>query len=299
MSNEAKTKEKKEEAANLPATQGPGNALQVIDYGDDAGAGAEGMSRDEFKIPLLKILMSNSPQCKDPSAGGVEGARQGMIFNTATGEMWEANKKPLLFIPVYRDHQYVEFIPREPWGGGFVGVRKPDDPLVRRLLREQGRFGKLKNPEGTVLQSSGQQVPTEIVETYYLFGLIFTEDGQMQQDVVPFTSTQIGKYQNFMTRYNSIRYPNSAGAKILPPLWAHRYLLGTRPEKNKKGEYWGWTLRLESEPPIKSRMRLDDPIYEAGRAFHDLLASGAAAVDREAEAKAGQEGGADGDDIPF
>ena len=114
---------------------------------------------------------------------------------------------------------------------------------------------------------------------------------------MPFTSTQISKYQNFMTRYNSIRYPNAKGEKVLPPLWAHQYLLGTRPEKNKKGTFQGWTLRLREEPPIKSRMALDDPLYGTASAFHTMLKEGNAKIDREAELKAGGEK-AD-DEIPF
>lgn len=275
------------------ATVPPGGA---IDYGADAGAGGEDMARDEFKIPLLRILQTNSPQVD--GAGAIEGARPGMILNTSTGEFWDVAKRPLVFVPCYRDHNYVEYIPRDPWGGGFVGIRSPSDELVMRLRKAQGKFGKLTHAEGTTLPSTGQHVPTEIVETYYLFGLLFTPDDQMQQDVVPFVSTQIGKYQNLMTRYNSIRYPDASGARILPPLFAHRYLLSTEPQQNKKGKFYGWRIRLEAEPPINSRLRLDDPIYEAARAFNDLCRGGAAKIDREAEQAAGPEAVPD-EEVPF
>lgn len=266
-----------------------GTALAVIDYGDEAGMGMENVRREEFKIPLLRILQSNSPQLKPPSAGGVDGAKAGMIFNTATGEMWDG-EKGMGFVPVFRDHNYVAYIPRDA-GGGFSGIHAEDDPLIPQLQAQQGKFTKLHH-EGT-----------EIAETYYLFGLgtPAAEPDTLLQCVVPFVSTQIPKYQSFMTRYQSIKYPSpkEGAGMVVPPLWAHKWVLTTRYEKNKKGEYYGWVLRLLEEPPIKSRMRLDDPIYIQGRAFYDLLKEGKAKVEHVADTKAGGAAGGPDDEIPF
>lgn len=263
------------------------NALpMVIDYGEDASAGLEDMGKDEVKIPLLRILQSNSPQCKPPSAGGIEGAMQSMIFNTATSEMWDG-AKGIGFIPVFRAHNFVEYIPRDA-GGGFVGMYEENDPLIAKLRAEQGRFGKIINGGN------------EIAETYYLFGLALLEDQSVLQAVVPFVSTQIPKYQSFFTRYMGITYPNAKGDRVRPPLWAHHWRLGTVHQKSKKGEFYGWTLKLQEEPPVKSRMRLDDPLYIQGRAFYDLLKEGKAKVEHAADAKAGGGSGEPGaDEIPF
>lgn len=271
------TKQAKQEVAIQEAEE---RLPAVIDYGDDAGAGLEDMQRDEFKIPLLGVLQSNSPQCKPESAGGTAGAKAGMIYNSATQEMWDVEKTPLVFVPCYRDHNYVEYVPRN-LGGGFAGIRAVDDPLVKELREKQGRFGRLSTatkfgPDGLPLDG------TEITETFYLFGLVVAPDGAVQQDVVPFKSTQIGVYQNFMTRYTSIKYPNRAGAMVLPPLWAHRWQLGTRFSKNKKGEFFGWTLRLEKEPPLASRLERNDPLYEQAAAFYAMLKEGRGRVEHEA-----------------
>ena len=275
---------------NLPAAQTSGSALMVIDYGDDEGCGMENISRDEFKIPLMRILQSNSPQCKPVSAGGTEGAVAGMIYNTATGEMW-SGENGLLFIPVDRDHNYIEYVPRDA-GGGFVGTYDIDDPVVGNLREKQGKFGKLTMDSGN-----------ELVETFYLFGLIIPPDGTTIQGVVPFTSTQISKYQAFMTRYQSITYPNAAGKKVRPPLWAHRWKLGTVYQQNKKGQFFGWTLKLKSEPPVSCRMRLDDELYQQGRAFYELLKEGKARVEHSAGGGnpdgASGGGAAGGEEIPF
>ena len=271
------------EDSPLPVPQEAGTALMVIDYGDDEGCGMENISRDEFKIPILRVLQSNSPQCKPVSAGGTEGAQAGMIYNTATGEMW-SGEVGTTFIPVDRNHNFIEYVSRDA-GGGFVGTYDIDDPLIMDLREKQGKFGKLEH--------NGN----EIVETFYLFGLVIPPDGTVIQGVVPFVSTQISKYQTFMTRYQAITYANAAGKKVRPPLWAHRWKLGTMYQQNKKGTFYGWTLKLESEPPVSCRMRLDDELYQMGRAFYDLLKEGVAKVEH---ATAGTEGGASADgDIPF
>jgi hypothetical protein len=284
--------------AGLPA------ATSLVDYSAEEGLGAEGMTKDDFKIPLLRCLQSNSPQVDGTQA--LEGAKAGMLFNTATNEFWDIEKTPIPFIPVYRDENYVEYIPREPYGGGFVGIRAVDDPLVMKLRKEQGRFGKLKNAEGTEL--NGQHVPTEIVQTYYIFGLFLTPDGMVQRDVLPFTSTQIPKYTNFATVYTNTRYPSTDNKRlVLPPLWAHRYKLSTRPEQNKKGKYRGWVIGFEKPgPSINSRIngadghKEFDPLYATARAFYDMIKEGQVKIDREADVKAGQADTAAADEeLPF
>lgn len=280
-----------------PAAEAAGSALMVIDYGEDAGAGLQDVGRDEIKIPTFRILQALSPQCQPVEAGGIEGAKPGMIYNTVTGEMYDG-KEGLPFIPVDRDHNYVEFVPRDA-GGGFVAIHDPLEPHILDKRDVQGKFGKLTG------YSEELKKPTEIVETRYLYGLVGTDDDTVQAGVVQFTSSQITKYQSFMTRYMSIKYPNNAGVKIVPPLWAHKWRLRTVYQTGKKGSFYGWLIVLDTEPPLASRMRLDNPLYIQAKAFYELLKSGAASIDRDADSKAAEPsegtaaaGGPD-DDIPF
>jgi hypothetical protein len=289
------------ENANAVATHR--NQLPAeYDFGEDAGAGMEDLRREEFKLPIFRILDAKSPQCKDPAEGGIEGARAGMILNTATGEIFDG-RKGIGFIPVRRDYNFVEYITIND-GKGFVGIHAPNDPIVLGLLKEQGPRKKLKRFDVVVAEAKDGNPEvrknTEIVETYYLFGLLLIDEETVIMGVVPFSSTQIPKYQAFITRYDSIKYRNPKGDLIKPPLWAHKWHLATRPEKNSKGDFQGWIIRLKEEPPRKSLMRLDDPLYQQGKAYHELIASGAGKVDREADAKAGGETPQQGDEeIPF
>jgi hypothetical protein len=332
-----------EKLADLPTEAGrevaspSANLPQVMDYGRDAGIGVESVGADELKIPILRILQGLSPQVKPPAAGGIAGATVGMIFNTATKEMWDVSEasRQLLTIPVFRDHNVLEYIPRD-LGGGFVAMHDAGYELLDLVRAVNGRFAKQpvlahaaweemfksmararKLPKGVsanAIPVGGRPMKwedatalyreinpkggTELVDTFYLYMLLQTPDGMLQRDVVTFSSTQIDTYTSFMTRYTGLRYPNSQKQMIQPPLWAHRLRLGTVYTKKKKGEFYGWLLRLDTEPPLSSRMRLDDPLYKMAREFYDLMKSGAAKADVAADIATG--GAAEEDEeIPF
>src|SRR5215469_2035854 len=232
-------------AENLPATQG--GALMQVDFGDDAGRGLEDVKADELRIPFLVPLATNSPQVKPIQAGGIPGAKAGQLFNTGTGELFDS-PPGLTILPCGRDHNFVEFTPRI-LGGGFVAVYPPGDPKIEALRAKQGRFGRLT----TTTRWNEKQEPldgTEITETFYLYALVIGPDGLPFRAAIPFKSTQIRKYQAFMGRATGFKYANPRSTAenplpaVVPPLWAHRWNLQTIFEKNKKGEYYGWQLRL-------------------------------------------------------
>jgi hypothetical protein len=166
--------------------------------------------------------------------------------------------------------------------------------LVLELRAKQGRFGKLKTQEGT-----------EIVETFYLYGLACPEDRSPFPAVVGFASTQIAHYQNFVGRYMGIEYQGPDGKPVRPPLWAHRWRLSTMYEKRKKGEFFGWRITLAEKkpdgtelPPICSLLKRSDPLYIRGRELYELVKGGKAKADHAAAAKAGGEAGVD-EEMPF
>jgi hypothetical protein len=279
--------------------------LATVDFGDDAGGGMENIDSSEIKVPFFFILQSNSPQCKPVEAGGMPGAQMGKMMNGGTGEMF-GGKGGVTFIPVYRDHNFVEFTPRLA-GGGFVASHLPDDPIILELQAKHGKFGRLPR-NVTRRDENGQALDgTEITETFYLYGLVLDEHGMTQRVLVPFKSSQIKKYQAFMQRQMNIKYANPRGTAenplppVQPPLWAHRWRLGTVFEKGKKGEYYGWTLSLAEKnddgtekPPIENLIPMSHPLYAEGKAFNLMLKSGAAGADYKTVDKTEEN-----DEIPF
>lgn len=274
-----KDEEKVPAAQEKPQT---GTDVQVYDFGDDAGAGMENVTRDEYKIPFLSILDPKSPQCKPKSAGGL-GLKAGDIYNTATGEAYNG-EAGFDFIPVSRDENYPEFISRKEdgSGGGFVGIRAPDDALVLKLRAEQGKFGRLKVPP----QSGGEWIPGvdhELAQTYYLYGILIVPDTQQPMPVlIGFKSTQIDKYKGLITRQNNITYPTPKGI-VRPPLWAHFWHFATKYEEKNQRSWYGWVIGLKAEPSSKALLKMSDPLYQMAKDLYAAIKGGQRAADYAAQ----------------
>lgn len=289
-----------EPAPQLPAATGAAVPAALDDYAEYAGVGLENIGRDEMLIPFFRILQSNSPQCDPENGAYIQGAVQGMIINTATNQLYNG-KTGFTLIPCYRDHNFVEFVPRTA-GGGFVGLHAPDEDIIARLRREQGEFGKLK------LDPTNEQ-SNEITETFYLYGLVLIDGEDPVRGVIGFASTQIKAYKSMMTHANGIllRLPNRAPIPF--PLFAHRWLFKTVSQQNKKGKFYGWSIGLVGGAPLAARLSPKDPLFQAGADFNKLIASGAVKADYErgdvgdeGEGGGGSSGGGgapDDEEMPF
>lgn len=287
---------KPEEAKDV-ALRTTGTSLATADFGEDAGAGMENVDASELRIPFLYILDAKSPQCKPVAQGGVAGAQQGMLINTGTGEIYDGDAAGgVTFVPVHRDHNFVEFTPMN-LGGGLVAIYPPDDPKILEMRAKQGKFGKLysvfppkRDAQGNITEG------TEIGETFYLYGLIVDANGGTAGVIVPFKSTQIKKYQAFMQRQTSFKYANPKSTDenplppVQPPIFAHRWHLSSQPESKKTFSWQGWTLTLDAKEPdgrespyFKSLIPSGSQLYADAKRFRDMIVGGAAKADFKAQ----------------
>ena len=110
MANEISTKKD-----NLPAAMMDellSNAGEGIDY-----------APDELQIPFVRVI---------------KGASMGDAFNTVTGDYW-SSEDGFHVIPCLQQTKYLEFIPRDQGGGGFVGELNADNPDVAKAERTGGK----------------------------------------------------------------------------------------------------------------------------------------------------------------
>lgn len=264
----------------LPAT---------FDYGEDAGAGFEQLTRDDYTIPILDLLQAQSPEI---STGSIEGAKPGMFIIRALGEVFDG-KQGVAFVPCERQHAFVEWKPREA-GGGIVDTYSPQNPMV---VKE-----KQKTPLGKIKLENGN----DLIETFYVFGILSTPDGQQHQVVLPFTSTKIAAYKGMMTKARSVLVPLPDGRRINPPLFAHRFRLRSE-FKEKNGYKWFNLLTgFDGKNAEEARINPATTLYQDARAFHQLVKQGAVKADtsrqeQDAEDRAPQRSTDLGDDkdIPF
>ena len=83
---------------NSTAVAAPTMDLSLV--AKDAGQGLSEVNMDTIQIPFLKILSSMSPQTKKQKKEYIEGAEEGMIFNTVTEELIDG-AEGITVVPCY------------------------------------------------------------------------------------------------------------------------------------------------------------------------------------------------------
>jgi len=267
-----------------------GNAVSTeVDYSAYSGSGFENQDNSDIQIPFLRILQALSPEIKPVEKGGIEGAKEGMLFNTVTQECYDE----VLFVPAVTKHVYNEWIPKDD-GGGFVGTYNELDKLVIDAQADAKEkdlpFGTLKTPDGH-----------DLVETFDVYGILVTENNDPMPCIISFTSSKIKVYRKWMS---SIRMfvLNTPNGKIKPDLFAHLVKVTTVDEKNKAGqEYSNFKLTPANGKLLDSLLGSNDELFIAGRDMHQLVKDGIAKADMSTS-DAGvstSEGGTDGEAPPF
>jgi len=236
-------------------------------YADFAGAGFENQTSEDYSIPFLQILQALSPQLQDNDR-----LKQGMILNTVTGEVWDG-KTGIAFIPATTQHTFVEWKPREK-GGGFVGVHDITSDVVKHAKNASTEFGKYGTPEGN-----------DLIETFYVYGILVDASGDTQEVVLAFNSAKIKKYKGWMTKAKTVQIPLPDGRRIPAPLFAHRYRLKTVSEKNSKGTFFNWdAITFDGENAQAARLLPNDPLFQSAVNIKKLLESGKARANYESQA---------------
>lgn len=199
-------------------------------YGDFTPA-AEQLDNEKI-IPQLKVLQAMSPQVQEGGQDQVPGARPGNLLNTGSGELF--GKEGIIFVPIARQHTFVEWVPRKD-GGGFVGMHDSNSETVR-WARENTDFGKWKTQAGNDLR-----------ETFYVFGVVLSDVNDPlsagEPVVLSITGTKIKPYRAAFDKIRSTKIRTPQGF-VQPPMFAHRLRITTVLEKNKAGESF-YNLRFD------------------------------------------------------
>lgn len=246
-------------------------AIATFDYGDDAvgisdgpGKGYEHQTAHDNAIPFLVVLQQGSPVVAEQK---IPNARQGMIMNTVTKQLWE-NPEGLLFVPATTRHQYTEFKPRD-LGGGFRGQHEIDSPIVKKAIANSKAFGEYHTDDGN-----------ELVETFYVYGAIANMDGSANgMAIFAFTSSKIKVYKNWISVVRAHTITDPRGNKVRPPLYAHLTRITTEMIK-KDNNIWNNPIM---SPAVKNSVDLsllapDDERFMMAKACKELVDSGAAKV---------------------
>jgi hypothetical protein len=242
-------------------------AAAPIDFSADAGSGMEGADAQSFAIPFLSVLQKGSPQVDEASGVAIEGARQGMFFNSVTGRMYDG-KSGLIIVPAAYQRRFVRWAPRET-GGGFKGELTADQAAQ---LRAAGAVvevdGRLFFPDeaGNVNPKRSDRLAD--VRNHFCV-MVDPNTGEFSNVLISLTSTQIKKSKTLMSMLASVKLKRGDGSLYTPPTYSQQIRVTSTPEQNDQGSWFG--VRFESEGLVT-----DVLLYEAAKAFHATVISGAA-----------------------
>jgi len=271
-------KKKKNELATKEAAA----ALAKFDYGDDSGAGWEGTSSDDFAIPFLAILQAGSPQVKKKGAEYVEGAEEGMLYNTASGEIFDGDAG-VQIVPCYTEHLFIEWKNKQKDGGGFIGTHTTDSEVVAQARAASKEFGKYYVPVE-------DGVDHDLVETFVFYAILLDAEGEIVGPcMISCSSTKIKAYKGIMTPLRQV--------KGRPPLFAFKLAITTVAEKNTKGDFFNFKIVPANGSAVDSLIDPASDLFAAGKAFKEQVVSGKAKVDHSKSSAGGNAD--DPKDAPF
>tara|TARA_R110000796_G_scaffold74379_3_gene167388 strand:- start:6184 stop:6966 length:783 start_codon:yes stop_codon:yes gene_type:complete len=206
------------------------------------GTGLEETTTEDFAIPFIRVLQPMSPQLNKQHGKYVEGAGQGDLYNTVTGEAYDG-AKGISIVPCAYTKKFIEWVPREK-GGGLVNANH-DISILNSCTRD-GESRRYFTKEGN-----------EIVETAQFFVLVVNGD-VAQQAVIAFTSTQLGVARKWLTMLRMARVQNSKGLSVEAPMFAYTYSLATTTQSNDKGSWNGYTISQEGATELSVAMMAKD-----------------------------------------
>lgn len=203
----------------------------AFDFKAHAGAGSENINKDVLGMPLLSIIQKGSAQFdethKNHGQKGIEGCRPGDLCFAPSNSVL---KRPLEVIVTGTATLYTEWKPKST-GGGFIGNR----PLTVTAQR-----GYSKGKPGTKEEHKEYLDGNELVYTIYV-SLIFKVGEVWEKAIISFTSTQLKKARLWLKALLNLKVP---GTDIACPLFAGLWTIGTGPESNDSGGWFGYDIKL-------------------------------------------------------
>lgn len=233
-------------------------------FEQDAGAGLDNADNESFAIPFIKVLQKLSPELS--SKTGIEGADEGMLYNTATGILTDG-EKGMIIIPVHYRRVFLHFQARAN-GGGFKGEYSVEDAIK---MKEEGKVVELDGrhyfplPDGSVSDKKSD-VFTDTRMHYIL--VVDPETGVPTPAIISLSGSQVKKSKMLNTGLNNIKLKGGKGL-FTPPTFANKVKVRTVPESNDQGEWFGVSFHIEGQLAGDEAQ-----IYKIAKDFYETVRAG-------------------------
>ena len=228
------------------------NAVQSVSALEEfAGQGAENITARDTKLPILKILYSNSPVLDDSDGKFNEKARQGDIYNEITGSLYKGKDGvivvPCLYINTFNEGKDMGDSPGRP-------IAIHTDPSILRQT-SRGDDGKDRLENGNYIEDTGNH-----------FVYILNKDYEpVESALITMKSTQKKKSKLWNSMIQSRRMKGKNGF-FCPPSWATTYKLTTTKESNSQNSWYGWVLEFDQIIADKEKtLQVTKDFYEGAK----------------------------------
>jgi hypothetical protein len=209
--------------------------MERPDFMAGHGRGSEEVKASDLAIPRLSIIQSLSPQRKKNDPAYIEGAEEGMIFNTVSRELYEGG---VTMVPCYFRPEWVLW-KLQDFGGGFLGSYPSEEEGEKAWAQQEN-----KNQ-------------CELVDTGNHFCLLLHPDGRAEEVVVSMSVSQ----QKISRQWNSMI--RIAGGDR----FERKYKLEAVAVQNKKGQdFFNWK--------VTQLGFVDKTTYDHAESLYEAMAAG-------------------------
>ena len=239
--SKAMTAAGKKDLAKLYADQG---------IEERAGEASVDATQEDYAMPFLSLLQSGSPQCKKTDPRMVEGAEEGMFFNTVDKTVY-GDEDGVLFVPCGYRRSFVEWSLRED-GGGYRGEFMPGEE-PKTVTDEKNRD----------IMDNGN----ELKDTRYWYGFVINPDGSSDAAVIGMTRTQLKPSKAWFNLVTKNVWPDGVQRAKEPPMYVWAYRLKSVPQQKDDHSFWNWDVTRDA--PVT-----DAGVLNAGKNLHDSVKAG-------------------------
>jgi hypothetical protein len=242
----------------------------VQSFSDDelykhAGSGLENVRSSDVSIPYISILQPLSPQVQPKSDSFISDAKQGMLYNNVTKEIYPENG--LRFIQCGFVKKYIEWTPRGTAGASKAPIAEytMDDPISKTAT---------KNDRGQLLLPNGNQ----LVETANHFGLFVKEDGTSIRACMSLDSTDLSASRALLTMMTSQRGFLPDGRDFTLPSWIQIYNVVPEFKQNESGMWYKFGFAFAKN--IKGEVSvIEKSLVQQAKSFAELISQGLVKVE--------------------
>jgi len=236
-----------------------GNLPAKIDFISDAGAGLENIDKDDLALPFLKLLQTGSDETKKKHANYVDGAEDGMFYNTVTKKLY-SGEKGIEVIPCFYKLTFPEWAPFERKEGRPVSPDRGPEILAKTK----------KDTGGKDVLDNGNQ----IIKTANHFVIISGDKPEKALMAMKSTQLKVSRGWNSLMQDQFESDPKT-NKNVPAPMFSRIYKLNSV-ENSGSFTWHGYRVSLLRKVDNAS-------IYQMAREFHNSLKKSNAAVSTEKE----------------